>query len=77
MAEALRKQILPIIILNLFLGLMVSGINMFAHIGGLVGGILISMALGIKYKGNKVEKVNGIICSTLLTGILIYLAYFM
>ena len=77
MSEALRKQIIPIIILNLFLGFTLSGINMFAHIGGLIGGILISMALGIKYKENKTEKINGIICSVLLAGILIYLSYFM
>ena len=46
-------------------------------IGGLIGGMLISSALGIKYKTSKFEKTNGWICSILLVIILTYLAYFM
>ena len=76
MQEALRKEILPVIILNLFLGFMISGINMYAHIGGLVGGILISTAVGIKYKTSKFEKTNGIITSIILLVGLIIFAYF-
>lgn len=77
MGEALKKEILPVIIVNLLLGFMVSGINMYAHIGGLIGGIIVAMALGIKYKTSKFEKTNGWIAITLLIGILTYLAYFM
>lgn len=77
MAEALRKQILPVIIVNLGIGFMISSINMFAHIGGLLGGVLISTALGIKYKTSTFEKVNGTIVSILLVVILTYVAYFM
>ena len=76
MQEALRKEILPVIILNLFLGFMISGINMYAHIGGLVGGILISTAVGIKYKTSNFEKTNGIITSIILLVGLIIFAYF-
>lgn len=77
MGEALKKEILPVIIINILLGFMVTGINMYAHIGGLIGGMLISSALGIKYKTSKFEKTNGWICSVLLVIILTYLAYFM
>lgn len=77
MGEALKKEILPVIIVNLLFGFMLTGINMYAHIGGLIGGILISTALGIKYKSSKFEKVNGWIASVILILLLTYLAYFM
>ena len=76
MAEALRKQILPVIIVNLMLGFVISGINMYAHLGGLIGGMIISIALGVKYKTSKSEKINGFIASIILIGVLSYLAYF-
>lgn len=77
MGEALKREILPVIIINILFGFMVTGINMYAHIGGLVGGMIISIALGIKYKSSRFEKINGLICATLLVGMLIFLAYFM
>ncbi len=77
MAEALRREILPVIILNILLGFMVPGINIYAHIGGLIAGMLISVALGIKYKSTKFERINGFVCSVILVLILGYLAYFM
>lgn len=76
MAEALRKQILPVIIVNLMLGFVISGINIYAHLGGLIGGMIISIALGIKYKTSKGERINGYIASIILIGVLSYLAYF-
>ena len=45
---------------------MVSGIDNFAHIGGLIGGILSSMALGINSKDSKSEKINGVILTIIL-----------
>lgn len=77
MGEALKREILPVIIINLMAGFMLSGINMYAHIGGFIGGIIISVALGIKYKTSKFEKINGFIASLILIGALTYLAYFM
>ena len=41
----LRSQILPVILLNLALGFMIPGIDVSGHIGGLIGGILVSMAI--------------------------------
>lgn len=76
MGEALKKEILPVIIINLIFGFMVPGINMYAHIGGLIGGMIISNALGIKYKSSKFEKINGFIAAIILVIVLAYLAYF-
>lgn len=77
MGEALKNEILPVIIINLFASFIVPGINVFAHLGGLIGGIIISTFLGIKYKSTKFEKTNGFIASSILIILLAYLAYFM
>ncbi len=42
----IRSQILPIVIYNLFIGFFISGIDVAAHIGGLVGGVLIAKMVG-------------------------------
>ena len=55
---------------------MLPSINMYAHIGGLISGILISNALGIKYKTTNFEKTNGVIASIILFVTLIFLVYF-
>ncbi len=70
-----KTNILPVIVLNLLLGF-IPGIDYFAHIGGLIGGILISMALGLKYKYRKIDRVNGIILSIMLVVFLTYLGIF-
>ena len=63
--SVILARIIPVIIINLGLGFMLDGVDKFAHIGGLSGGLLISKALGINSKDKKSDKVNGII----LTGI--------
>ena len=70
------RQILPVILLNLFIGFMASGIDNFAHIGGLVGGVLITSALGLKYKTDKQGRINGIILSLIYLGFLIFMNFF-
>lgn len=75
LGNVIRSQVVPIILLNLFLGFMLSGIDNAAHIGGLVGGLLITMALGIKYKSNISEKVNGIILTVIYLGFLLYISF--
>lgn len=75
LGNTLRSQIIPLIILNLFLGFVISGIDNFAHIGGLIGGVLITMALGIKYKSTKQEQINGIVMSLILFIFLILLSF--
>ena len=51
----LRSSIIPTLILNLCLGFMIPGIDFMCHIGGLIGGILISMAIGIATYGAAVH----------------------
>ena len=52
LGQVIRSQIMPLLVFNLAIGFMISSIDVFAHIGGLVGGYLITMALGVKYKDN-------------------------
>jgi len=77
MGEALRREILPVIIINILFGFVLTGVNMYAHVGGLIGGMLIATALGIKHKSSRFEKINGFVASTILVIVLSYLAYFM
>ena len=75
LATVIRNQIIPIIILNLGIGFIFSGINNFAHIGGLIGGLLISMLVGIKYKSTTSDRVNGIIMSLIYYAALIFMVW--
>lgn len=75
LGSVIKSQIIPLILLNLLIGFMVVDINNVAHIGGLIGGILISMALGVKYKTTIFEKVNGWVMTIIFTGFLFYLAF--
>lgn len=75
LSGVIKSQIIPLIILNLALGFMIAGINNLAHIGGLVGGILISMAVGVKYKSTKVDIVNGIIMTLIFIAFLSYMIF--
>ena len=72
----IKSQIIPLIVINLFIGYMMSGINNIAHIGGLIGGILISKAVGVKYKSSKSDIINGIVMSIIFFGFLIYMVFF-
>ena len=76
LSGVIKSQIIPLIILNLGIGFVASGINNFAHIGGLIGGILISMAVGVKYKSKKSDIINGIIMSLIFSGFLVYMIFF-
>ena len=75
LSNALRNQIIPIIILNLLLGFMISGIDNAAHIGGLIGGYLATMIVGLKYKSTKRETINGIIVYVVLAIFLLYVVF--
>lgn len=69
LGNVLRAQIIPLILLNLFLGFTLSGIDNAAHIGGLIGGYLVTMAVGIPGKSSKTDQMNGYIV------LVIYLAF--
>lgn len=76
LSQAIKSQIIPLIVLNLFLGFILNGVDNAAHIGGLIGGILVSMMAGVKYKSSTMEKVNGLILTIIFTLFLIYLGFF-
>lgn len=71
----LKSQIIPLIVMNLLLGFILPGIDNAAHIGGLIGGILVTMAVGVKYKSTNVEKLNGLIMTIIYTAFLIYMVF--
>ena len=76
LGNVLRSQIIPVIVLNLSIGFIISGIDNFAHIGGLIGGIFTTMAIGIPGKKDNQDRINGTILLTIYLGFIIYLAFF-
>lgn len=75
LGATLTESIIPVIVLNLIIGFTSSGIDNAAHIGGLVGGILIAMAVGVPDKSNNNNKINGIVLSLIYFGFIIYLSF--
>ena len=75
LGNILKSQIIPLIIFNLFLGFILNGVDNFAHIGGLIGGAMITMALGVKDKSSLFEEVNGWIITTIFTMFICYIAF--
>lgn len=76
LGATLTRSIIPVIVLNLIIGFTSSGIDNAAHIGGLVGGILIAMAVGVPDKSNNNNIINGIVLSLIYFGFIIYLSFF-
>ena len=76
LGNVLKSQIIPLILFNLLIGALSTGIDNFAHIGGLIGGLLITSALGIKYKSSTSQRVNGWILSAIYLGFIIFMAFF-
>ncbi|MBR3363022.1 MAG: rhomboid family intramembrane serine protease [Bacilli bacterium] len=70
-----KSQIIPLIIFNLIIGFSFSGIDNWAHIGGLIGGILSTMAVGVKYKSTKFEMVNGCILYLIYVGAVLFMVF--
>ena len=77
LGTVIKSQIIPLIVINLLLGFMVPGIDNAAHIGGLIGGTLIMIGVGVKYKSSNFERINGLIVSAIYIGFLIYMAFFL
>ena len=75
LGNVVKSQILPLIAINLGMGFLMSNVDNFAHIGGLIGGTMMTMALGIKDKSSTFEKVNGWIICSIFTAFVIYLAF--
>ena len=75
LGTVLKTQVIPVIIINLLIGFMVPGIDNFAHIGGLVGGYLLTMVLGVPGKTRKSDRINGSIVLILLIAFLSYMLF--
>jgi len=73
LGTVLKSQIIPLIVINLIIGFSVSGIDNFAHIGGLIGGVLTTMAVGVKYKSTKSDMLNGLIVLSILIVFLMFM----
>lgn len=69
----LRSGIVPVVILNLILSIVVPGIDFYGHIGGLLGGVLITYTLGVANKDSLRDRINGIIITILIVVFLSYM----
>lgn len=74
LGNVVKSQIIPLILLNLLIGFLGQGIDNAAHIGGLIGGLFITMALGVKDKTSNFEKINGWILSIIFVVFVAYMA---
>lgn len=76
LGSTIKGQIMPVILLNLLIGFSTPGISNASHIGGVIAGIILSMALGVPNKSDNVEKINGTIISIILFAFLIWFSMF-
>ncbi len=74
LGSVLKSQIIPLILFNLLIGFITPGIDNFAHIGGLIGGALATVAVGVKYKSTKFEMINGWIVLIILIAFLFFMS---
>ena len=72
LGNVLKSQIIPILLLNLLIGFITPGIDNAAHVGGLIGGIIATQAVGLKHKTSAFERVNGYI---ILVIYIVFLGY--
>ena len=75
LSTVIKSQIIPLIAMNLIIGFVATSINNLAHIGGLIGGVLFSMAVGVKYKSSKTDIINGIIMTLIFIVFLCYMIF--
>ena len=75
LSSVIKSQIIPVIIINLVLGFILPGVDNAAHIGGLIGGVLMMIGVGVKYKSSRFEQINGVIVSLIYLAFLIYMAF--
>ena len=68
-----RSGIIPVLFINLILGFIVPNIDVYGHIGGLVGGLLLSYIFGVYRKCKKKNTINGLIIITILIASLSYM----
>lgn len=62
----LKSQIIPLLVVNLAVGLIFENIDLAAHIGGLLSGIFISVAVGLKEQKKPGRQINALIMLCIL-----------
>lgn len=75
LGNVIRNQILPFVFLSILLSFLLGGVDLYAYIGGLLGGLIITVALGVKDKTTTFERVNGWIVSLLFLIFMTYIAF--
>ena len=75
LGEAIKRSIIPIIVVNLIIGFFAEGIDLAAHIGGLVGGVLVAMMVGVPDKSKAKDIINGTILTIIYLIFISYLAF--
>ena len=75
LGSMMASQIIPILLINFSLPFFLSGIDLAAHIGGFAAGLLTLWALGVEYKSNKSDKINGLILLLMFVIFLVVLAF--
>ena len=72
----IKSPIMGVIVANLAIGFIIPGIDITAHIGGLIGGFIISRFLGVDGKtGNKSESINSLVFLALLIAFMCYMIF--
>lgn len=75
LGEAIKRSVIPIIVVNLIIGILAEGIDLAAHIGGLIGGVLVAMMVGIPDKSKTKDIINGTILTIIYLIFISYLAF--
>ena len=75
LGEAIKRSIIPIIVINLIIGFFAEGVDLAAHIGGLVGGVLVAMMVGVPDKSKTKDIINGTILTIIYLIFISYLAF--
>ena len=75
LGEAIKRSIIPIIVVNLIIGFFAEGIDLAAHIGGQVGGVLVAMMVGVPDKSKTKDIINGTILTIIYLIFISYLAF--
>lgn len=70
----LKSSLIPILIINLCLGIFISGIDISAHIGGLIAGTLTTIVLGVSGKEKRLN-INSLIVLILLILFMSYMIF--
>jgi rhomboid protease GluP len=76
LGRIMKESIVPVLVLNLVLGFVIPNINVTAHIGGLIGGFVVSMAVGIRFKTVWYDRIAAIVGSIALIIGLFYIGVF-